>query len=90
MSSSKMPIGGKIIKPGNAKEYKTGSWRNKKPVWDEKKCIHCLRCFLYCPDGAVKVKNGKVVGINYDYCKGCGICAKECPVKAIKMENELS
>ena len=90
MSSSKMPIGGKIIKPGSAKEYKTGSWRNKKPVWDKKKCIHCLRCFLYCPDGAVKVKNGKVVGINYDYCKGCGICAKECPVKAIKMKNELS
>ena len=58
-------IGGKIIKPGNAKEFKTGNWRTLKPVRDEKKCIHCLRCFLYCPDNAVKVKNGKVVKIDY-------------------------
>ncbi|MFP3483271.1 MAG: 4Fe-4S binding protein, partial [Caldivirga sp.] len=26
---------------------------------------------------------------NYDYCKGCGICANECPVKAIKMVPEV-
>jgi Pyruvate/2-oxoacid:ferredoxin oxidoreductase delta subunit len=26
--------------------------------------------------------------INYDYCKGCGICAHECPLKIIKMERE--
>jgi len=25
---------------------------------------------------------------DYDYCKGCALCAKECPVKAIKMEND--
>ncbi len=83
-----IPIGGKIIKPGTAKEFKTGNWRTLKPVRDEKKCIHCLRCFLYCPDNAVKVKNGKVVKIDYNYCKGCGICARECPVGAIKMEKE--
>jgi len=22
---------------------------------------------------------------NLDYCKGCGICAKECPVQCIEM-----
>jgi pyruvate ferredoxin oxidoreductase delta subunit len=26
--------------------------------------------------------------IVYDYCKGCGICANECPAKAIEMVPE--
>jgi Pyruvate/2-oxoacid:ferredoxin oxidoreductase delta subunit len=34
------------------------------------------------------VRNEKGVEINYDYCKGCGICAKECPKQAIKMMEE--
>jgi pyruvate ferredoxin oxidoreductase delta subunit len=28
--------------------------------------------------------------INYDYCKGCGICAEECPADAIRMVDESS
>jgi pyruvate ferredoxin oxidoreductase delta subunit len=27
--------------------------------------------------------------INFDYCKGCGICAEECPVDAIEMSREV-
>jgi 2-oxoisovalerate ferredoxin oxidoreductase delta subunit len=25
---------------------------------------------------------------DYDYCKGCGVCANECPFKAISMVEE--
>jgi len=83
-----LPTGGIITKPGSALDFKTGDWRSEKPIWDEKKCTSCLICFIYCPDSAIKVKDGKMTGIDYDYCKGCGICAKECPVKVIKMEME--
>ena len=45
-------------------------------------------CWVYCPDGSIQVEESKVVEINLRYCKGCGICAKECPAGAIKMEEE--
>jgi len=36
----------------------------------------------------IKVKDGKIVGIDLNHCKGCGICAHECPVDAIEMVEE--
>jgi len=35
-----------------------------------------------------KNSNKKQPITDYDYCKGCGLCATECPVKCIKMELE--
>jgi pyruvate ferredoxin oxidoreductase delta subunit len=29
-----------------------------------------------------------VADVDYCFCKGCGVCARECPQKAIKMEKE--
>ncbi len=85
-----IPPAGLILEAGNAEKYKTGGWRTYRPVWDEKKCINCLICWVNCPDSAILVKDGKVTGIDYDHCKGCGICAKECPskIQAIKMVKE--
>ncbi|MEN6442107.1 MAG: 4Fe-4S binding protein, partial [Syntrophobacter sp.] len=34
------------------------------------------------------VKRSVPVEIDLDYCKGCGICAEECPAKAIHMVDE--
>ncbi len=98
MSKSKLkgwkeiPIGGLIIEAGNSEKYETGSWRSFRPVWDSNKCIHCLQCWIYCPDSAIQVEDGKIKGINLTHCKGCGICALECPdkVKAIEMKGEAS
>lgn len=83
-----IPIGGLILEAGNAEEYKTGDWRSERPVVDHDKCINCLTCWIVCPDSAVIVKDGKMAGYDYDHCKGCGICAHECPVNCIEMKPE--
>lgn len=62
-------------------------WRTYKPVINQDKCVMCLRCFLVCPDGVID-KSGQSLEIDYDYCKGCGICAHECRVKCIDMVKE--
>lgn len=82
-----LPVGGLLLEVGSSMKYKTGDWRTSRPVVDPNKCTNCLICWIYCPDMAV-IQGEKVVEINYDYCKGCGICAAECPVKAITMEEE--
>jgi 2-oxoacid:acceptor oxidoreductase delta subunit (pyruvate/2-ketoisovalerate family) len=52
-------------------------------------CFECDNCFGVCPDNAViKLGPGRRYRFNYDYCKGCGICATECPCGAIRMEPE--
>ncbi|MBN1352555.1 4Fe-4S binding protein [candidate division KSB1 bacterium] len=86
-----IPIGGTIVEPGTSTEYKTGSWRAYKPIWNEDKCTNCFLCFTFCPEPAILVKDGKITGIDYDFCKGCGICAKVCPdkVQAIEMVPEF-
>jgi len=44
---------------------------------------------MLCPEGAIRWRPdlGKIE-INPEFCKGCGICANECPTKAIKMTLE--
>lgn len=79
-----LPIGAAVLEPGSSLKYKTGDWRAFKPVIDKEKCINCFFCWIYCPDAAL-VRTEKGIEINYDYCKGCGICAKECPKQGIQM-----
>ncbi|HHY33036.1 MAG TPA: hypothetical protein GX515_08500 [Firmicutes bacterium] len=83
-----VPIGGLILEAGSADKYETGDWRTYRPVWDEAKCRHCMTCWIYCPDSSILVREGKMIGIDYKHCKGCGICAHECPAKCIDMRLE--
>jgi len=52
-------------------------------------CFECDNCYGVCPDNAViKLGPGKRFEFNFDYCKGCGLCAAECPCGAIQMVPE--
>jgi len=52
-------------------------------------CFECDNCYGVCPDNAViKLGPGKRFEFNYEYCKGCGVCAAECPCGAIDMVTE--
>jgi len=52
-------------------------------------CFECDNCYGICPDNAItKLGPGKRFEFKYDYCKGCGMCAAECPCGAILMEAE--
>ena len=52
-------------------------------------CFECDNCYGVCPDNSViKLGPGKGFEFNYDFCKGCGVCANECPCGAIVMIPE--
>ena len=54
-------------------------------------CFECDNCYGVCPDNAViKLGPGRRFQFNYDYCKGCGVCAQECPCGAIAMVPEAT
>jgi pyruvate ferredoxin oxidoreductase delta subunit len=78
---------GAVVKGGSSLKYKTGDWRDQRPVIDQETCKQCGICKEVCPDDAVRVINDQYV-IDYDFCKGCGICAYECTADAIEMVPE--
>ncbi|GMU21641.1 MAG: hypothetical protein AMXMBFR13_17330 [Phycisphaerae bacterium] len=80
---------GAIMQPDTAHErLHKGEWRATRiPHFAKEYCITCGRCFIHCPDNAImhamfdkasKDTTG-VLGIDYDRCTACGICASVCP-----------
>ncbi len=72
---------------------RTGDWRSARPVLDAGRClaakagkVTCQICWAHCPDAVIE--QGAPPRIDLEYCKGCGICAEECPADAIAMVPE--
>ena len=73
---------------------KNAGWRSMRPVLDEAACTRCLLCYMQCPDGTIykvadeDARGGIRLAVDYDFCKGCGVCAKACRCGAISMVPE--
>jgi len=53
-------------------------------------CNQCDNCHLFCPDlSVIHDQSAQGRHINYDYCKGCGLCVVECPRYAMTLEEEI-
>lgn len=74
---------GNVWGPAGSKKLNTGEWRTETPVVNYEKCVKCSICTRFCPEGCMEI-NDKLE-IDMFYCKGCGLCAHECPAKAIEM-----
>ena len=74
-----------------------GGLDDKTAKFEARRCLSCGNCFAcdncygVCPDNAV-IKLDEPGPYRYeidlDFCKGCGLCAEECPCGAIEMEPE--
>ncbi len=81
-------IGGIATEPGCARQYRTGDWRSQRPTYNFNRCIKCGLCFVFCPEGSVKQNAEGYFEADLYHCKGCGICARECPTRVITMVEE--
>ena len=52
-------------------------------------CNECENCYVFCPDASI-IKTEEFLShqVDYDFCKGCGICFSECPRGAISLKEE--
>jgi len=75
-----------------AKQEET--WNQERALQEVERCLSCgtcnlcLQCVSFCPDASIQLDEDKAaVTIDLDHCKGCGICAYECPRGVITMEE---
>lgn len=72
----------------NSFSISVADWRIEKPLLNLEECIHCQFCWIYCPDMSIISRDKKMVAIDFDHCKGCGICVEVCPTNALLMFPE--
>lgn len=85
---TELAIGTAITVPGSARCNRTGDWRSVRPIWDHAKCIRCGVCVVYCPEGCIVWNAQGFPEADLEYCKGCGICGRECWTTCIKQVEE--
>lgn len=74
----------------------SSTYADKTARQEAARCLHCGRCtecdncLVFCPDLSVLKPDDAEFGyrVDYDYCKGCGVCFTECPRDAITMVDE--
>lgn len=78
---------------GRAKA-KQGTWEWERALQEAECCLSCgtcnlcLQCVSFCPDASIRLEEDETaVTVDLDHCKGCGICAYECPRGVITMET---
>lgn len=93
-----MPMGGLILNPGNmALKDLSASRQGFLPAFNRATCIDCAQCDLVCPDFCFVWEDGtdkrgrpakSLLGIDYQYCKGCLKCVEACPTDALQELRE--
>ena len=82
--SDEFPRGAVIPDSGNSRDYVTGGWRSQRPVRVTTRSARSVCCAgSSARTASVIVADEKVYDFNLDHCKGCGVCAHECPFDAI-------
>ena len=74
----------------NSYSASVADWRVIKPIYNRDICIDCQNCWVFCPDTSIISRDKKMIGIDFDHCKGCGICVEVCPTnpKSLLMFGE--
>jgi len=77
-----------------AEAQQEGAWNHERALHEAERCLSCgtcdlcLQCVSFCPDASIKLDEDKTAVIVDEYhCKGCGICAYECPRGVVTMET---
>lgn len=78
-----------VLAPANTPERHTGNWRQFRPVLAKSDCNRCWICFVWCPEAAITLDDNEYPMVDYDVCKGCLLCAHECPTHAFRIEREV-
>ena len=55
---------------------------------DEGKCDGCGLCIPACPEGALRIINGKAKLVKENFCDGLGACLGDCPRGALAIEEK--
>jgi len=74
----------------NSYTASVADWRIIKPIYNRDICIDCQFCWVFCPDTSIISRDKIMIGIDFDHCKGCGICVEVCPTnpKSLLMFDE--